>query len=86
MNGRRLLGQTLGEIAGDALDAGREAAGLVQVTSLELDLPLDIRVAIEADGPVLIGDVPLFRLRTTFDPPPAQLRVRWAAEPLEAAA
>jgi hypothetical protein len=86
MNGRRLLGQTLGEIAGDALDAGREAATIVRVTMLELDLPLDIRVAIDADGPVLVGDVPLFRLRTAFDPPPAQLRVRWGAVPVEAAA
>lgn len=85
MNGRRLLGQTLGEIAGDALDAGREAVRLVRVTTLELELPLDIRIAIDPDGPVLVGDVPLFRLRTAFDPPPAQLRVRWAAEAMEAA-
>lgn len=86
MNGRRLLGQTLGEIASGALDASREAGRLVRVTTLELEIPLDIRVAIDPDGPVLVGDVPLFRFRTAFDPPPAQLRVCWAAGPKEEAA
>jgi hypothetical protein len=80
------LGQTLADIAADALDAGSEAAAVVRVTMVELDLPLDIRVAIDPDGPVLVGDVPLFRLRTAFDPPPAQLCVRWGAVPVEALA
>lgn len=73
MNGRRLLGETLGEIVTGAIDAQRDVASLMKISSLELDLPIDIRLAIEADGPVLIGDVPLVHERTIFDPPPMRL-------------
>ncbi|HVR91500.1 MAG TPA: hypothetical protein VHG29_10460 [Novosphingobium sp.] len=86
MNGRRHLGETLAEVAGGALDVGTDAAACVSVTSLELDLPLDIRLLIEAEGPLLIGDLPLFRLRTAFDPPPARLQICWQSVPTEAAA
>lgn len=85
MNGRRPLGETLGEIAGSALGLrGGELRGGVRVTSIDLDLPLDLRLGSDADGPVLIGDLPLFRLRTAFDTEPARLVVRFQAEPLGA--
>lgn len=84
MNGRRLLGETLGEIAGSALDMPGTAAQLVHVTSIELDLPIDIRFARDGDVPFLIGDVPLMHLRTAFDPPPARLQIVCLASPVEA--
>ena len=84
MNGRRLLGETLGEIAGSALDMPGMAARLVHVTSIELDLPIDIRFAHEDDVPFLIGDVPLMHLRTDFDPPPARLQISCVSTPVEA--
>lgn len=89
MNGRRPLGETLGEIAGSALGmTGGELrdAGMVRVTSIDLDLPLDLRLGRDADGPVLIGDLPLFRLRTAFDTEPARLTIRFQAKPLESLA
>lgn len=82
MNGRRLLGETLGEIAGGALDMAPEAARLVRVTAIELDLPIDIRIARDGAEAVLVGDVPLFHWRTDFDPPPARLQVSCTAVPL----
>lgn len=84
MNGRRPLGETLGEIAGSAL--GMNSGALVQITSIDLDLPLDLRLGEDADGPVLVGDVPLFRMRTDFDTEPSRLKIRFESQPLEAAA
>ena len=81
MNGRRLMGETLGEIVSGALDLNAAAAARVQVTSLELDLPIDVRLALDGQVPMLVGDVPLFHWRTDFDPPPARLRVTCHAVP-----
>lgn len=82
MNGRRLLGETLSEIAGSALDLGPGAAQMVRVTSIELDLPIDIRIARLGTEAVLVGDVPLFHWRTDFDPPPARLQVSFESAPV----
>jgi len=84
VNGRRLLGETLGEIAGSALDVPGQGAPMLQVTSIELDLPIDLRFAHDGDAPCLVGDVPLMHLRTAFDPPPARFRVTCVASPVEA--
>lgn len=84
MSLRRPLGETLGEIAGAALALGDNVARMVSVTSIELDLPIELRFGADAAGPVLVGDVPLFRTRTDFDWPPARLVAQFHAEPLEA--
>jgi hypothetical protein len=84
MNGRRLLGETLSEIAGSALDMPGTAVQSVHVTSIKFDLPIDIRLAREDDVVLLIGDVPLMRTRTDFDPLPARLQITCVASPLEA--
>ena len=84
MNGRRLMGEMLSEIASGALDLTPPAAALVRVTSLELDLPIDLRLALDGQVPMLVGDVPLFHWRTDFDPPPARLRVTCMAAPFAA--
>lgn len=83
MNGRRLLGDTLAEIAGSVLDMPGRDPLAVRVTSLELDLPIDLRLARSAGEPQLVGDVPLFHLRTDFDPPPARFQVTCVAIPAD---
>ena len=82
MNGRRALGALLGELCGgvtDFLDTP-----LVRARSLSIDLPIDLRLVATPDGPLVIGDVPLFRTRTAFDPDPARLRVEWQSVPRDA--
>lgn len=84
INGRRPLGETLSDIAGGALGIGAAAGTLVRVTSIDLDLPLDIRLADGPEGPVVVGDVPLFRTRTAFDTEPSRLIVHCRAADVEA--
>lgn len=83
MSVRRPLGQTLGEIAGSVLALDGLAAKLVQVGSIELDLPIELRLGSAATGHELVGDLPLFRIRTDFDWPPARLHARFEAVPVE---
>lgn len=83
MNGRRPLAELLGELAEAAALAG---IGAVRARSLSISLPIDMRVLPSGDGPLVIGDVPLFRTRTAFDPDPARLDVEWHAVPTEGGA
>lgn len=84
MTMRRPLGETLGEVAGSVLALEGPAADLVQVQSIELDLPIELRLGSAASGHELVGDLPLFRTRTDFDWPPARLQARFVAVPTEA--
>lgn len=82
MNGRRTLAELLGELAESAATFADATGGMpVRGRSLSLSLPIDLRLLSTADGPEVIGDVPLFRTRTDFDPDPARLEVEWRAVP-----
>jgi hypothetical protein len=83
VNGRRPLGELLDELAGGI--AGFAAGTGVRAHSLSIRLPIDLRLAMTEQGPLLIGELPLFRTRTDFDPDPARLQVEWHAVPVEAA-
>ncbi|HVJ00138.1 MAG TPA: hypothetical protein VM657_13845 [Sphingomonas sp.] len=74
MNGRRPLGALLGDLADAAHLMG---GGGVRARSLEMTLPIDVRLVTSAEGTEVIGDVPLFVTRTAFDPEPARLAVMW---------
>lgn len=79
MNGRRPLAELLGELAeGAAAFAGTSA---VSARSMSISLPIDLRLIPTEAGPLVIGDVPLFRMRTAFDPDPARLEIEWRAVP-----
>ncbi|PSJ40834.1 hypothetical protein [Allosphingosinicella deserti] len=82
MNGRRTLGELLGELAGGV--TGFVDSPFVRARSLLIDLPIDLRLVLAPDGPIVIGDVPLFLTRTAFDPDPARLQIEWQAVPTEA--
>ncbi len=80
MNGRRALSELLGDLADSAAAfVGRDGAMPVQARSMSIRLPIDLRLVETADGPAIIGDVPLFLTRTDFDPEPARLEVEWHA-------
>lgn len=84
MTGLRPLGALLAELAG-AADAFA-ADGPVQARSIRIGLPIDLRLVPDGAGFTLIGDVPLFRTRTAFDPDPARLEVEWLAVPADGSA
>jgi hypothetical protein len=84
MNGRRPLGELLGDLADAAHLMG--GGGAVRARSLEMTLPIDVRLVTSATGTEVIGDVPLFVTRTAFDPEPARLAVTWHAVPADGGA
>lgn len=76
MTGRRLLGETLLDVAMGALDSAASMPGLA-VREVAVTLPIELafrRVGGEVD---LLGDVPRTVTRTLFDSDPARLVVVW---------
>jgi hypothetical protein len=74
---RRPMSEMLADIA-DGVLASQSGGAPVHAARIEMRLPLDIRM--RADG-VLSGDLPLFRLRTDFDPREGWLSLTWTAVP-----
>lgn len=71
MTKRRPLHATLIDITSGIL--GATATAPVHARSVELTLPIDIRLPQGEED--LIGELPLFRMRTDFDPEPATLHI-----------
>jgi hypothetical protein len=69
----RPLGDMLADVAGSllSLSAGQS---IVRATSVELKLPVDVKLNFSKQGLVFCADVPAWRWRTDFDPPLGQLR------------
>jgi len=63
----------LAEIAGSLLSLGVESE-IVRATSVEITLPIEVKMTRSIDGLILRGDVPAWRWRTDFDPPFGHLR------------
>jgi len=70
----RPLGDMLMEVAGSllSLSAGQD---LVRATSVELTLPIDVRVRRFGQDLIFCADVPAWRWRTDWDPPFGKLRL-----------
>lgn len=71
MTALRPLSETLAEFGNDLQDF--LVSSPVTTKSVELSLPLDIRYSNSSDQ--FVGDVPLFRHRTWFDPQPARIHI-----------
>jgi hypothetical protein len=71
MSFRRPLHETLTDITDGIMEIAARTP--IRTRSVEMSLPLDIRLP--DGGTDLIGDLPLFRLRTAFDPAPARLNI-----------
>ncbi len=67
----RPLHETISEIADGLLEATANAP--LQTRTVELKLPIDIYFPDKGED--LAGDLPLFRLRTVFDPEPSWLHI-----------
>lgn len=69
----RPLGDMLTEVAGSLLSLGADQ-NIVRARSVEMTLPIDVKLGRSKHGLVFCADVPAWRWRTDFDPPFGQLR------------
>ena len=70
----RPLGDMLIDVAGSLLDLGADQS-IVRATSVELTLPINVKVSRSKEGLIFCADVPAWRWRTDWDPPFGQLRL-----------
>jgi hypothetical protein len=63
------------EVVGSLLSLGDDQS-IVRATSVELTLPINVRVGRSKDGLIFCADVPAWRWRTDWDPPFGQLRLK----------
>lgn len=70
----RPLGDMLTEVAGSLLALGSDQ-NIVRARSLELTLPINVKINDSTEGLVFCADVPAWRWRTDWDPPFGQLRL-----------
>ena len=70
----RPLGDMLTDVAGSLLDL-RADQSVVRVTSVELTLPVDVKLNRSDERLIFCADVPAWRWRTDWDPPFGQLRL-----------
>jgi len=64
----------LTDVAGSLLTLNAEQ-NVVRTTSVELTLPIDVKLGHSQQGLVFCADVPAWRWRTDFDPPFGLLRL-----------
>lgn len=77
---QRPLAELLGDLADGMILPDRNMP--VVARSIEIAIPIDLRLDLDNGEARLLGDAPIFRTRTAFDPEPAQLSIRWEAVPL----
>ncbi|WP_323801278.1 hypothetical protein [Parasphingorhabdus sp.] len=77
---QRPLAALLGDLADGMILPDRGAPVVAWLISIEI--PIDLRLDLHDGVTRLLGDAPIFRTRTAFDPEPAQLSIRWEAVPL----
>ena len=78
---RRALWETIAELT-DATRSRLPDAGLVRVTGVALDLPIEIGLRRGAEGVEVLGDVPRWRWTSGFDESRGRLRLRIEEVPL----
>jgi hypothetical protein len=77
MTRRRLLGDTVVEVAFDAVAASAGAA--LQLRQITVALPIELALRRSAGQWEIVGDVPRTVFRTAFDVEPGRLEVVWVA-------
>lgn len=77
---RRLLGDTLVEVAAGMADADRLTPGLA-IHSLEVTLPIELTWRGTGADVQMLGELPRTVTRTAFDRDPSRVAVVWRLEP-----
>ena len=80
----RPLGEMLTDIGGSLLELAAKEQQIVRATSIEMTLPIDVKLRGPQNALVFCADVPGWRWRTDWDPPFGQLRFTLAEAPPEA--
>lgn len=70
----RELWETLLELV-DAVRPDTEMQGLIHITGLTLDLPVEIGMRRNSRDVVILADLPRWRWKTDFDQQPGRMRV-----------
>lgn len=70
----RPLGDTLAEVAGSLLEVTGAEQQIVRATSLEITLPVEVKLRRSRNGLVFCADLPAWRWQTEWDPPFGRLR------------
>jgi hypothetical protein len=73
---KRLLADTLIELA-ESIALPADASFPISVTSLHVDLPMEVRLGIRDGNWELFADVPEWRWQTGWEPPLGRLRAHW---------
>jgi hypothetical protein len=73
------LWSTLAELVGSIQPTG-EAAEMLRVDRVELDVPMEITFRVRGGEPTLLGSPPMWRWPTSFDRKPDRLHVVLKAE------
>lgn len=76
MTQRRELSDMLIDVADGVLGSAGGAG--VRVTSMELSLPIEVALETRDGALAVIGELPRFIFRSSFDRPPSRLTVVWA--------
>lgn len=80
----RPLGEMLTDIGGSLLELTAAEQQIVRATSIEMTLPIDVKLRRSQNTLVFCADVPSWRWQTDWDPPFGQLRFTLEEAPQEA--
>lgn len=72
----RPLGEMLTDIGGSLLELAAAEQQIVHATSIEMTLPIDVKLRRSQGALVFCADVPAWRWQTDWDAPFGQLRFR----------
>ena len=72
---KRPFSEALRELVGAVQPAGI-GDELIRVDSVYFDLPIEVALRRKGEETEFLGDLPKWRWRTVFDPPPGRMRVR----------
>ena len=74
---KRALSETLIELAHAVMPSDGPEAAVIRVTSVEMDLPVEVTIRRSIEGVEFLADLPSWRLTTVFDAPKSRMRVLW---------